>query len=258
MPNPARAGDDKSGKTTTLCVRRAVYIDPETGKEDPARRGVCSNYLCDSKPGDEVTHAPASRMAVSHRNTRAWLLPVAASPPAPNPSRVTQPPARAIHSHPRVPTPHSLRCGGVERALRLPHTTPPRPAPPSLRLGSESPAGADRGPVGQGAAHARAGPRRHLHHGRHRHRHRPLPVRRPPARRRRAARAALTGRLAPGAAATRPSLGAPPAGAPAGGRHGRRRGPSGSPRRAERRRRPQPPAPSHFLSFRGPCALPRS
>jgi sulfite reductase alpha subunit-like flavoprotein len=35
-------------------VRRAVYVDPKTGKEDPARRGACSNYLCDSRPGDEV------------------------------------------------------------------------------------------------------------------------------------------------------------------------------------------------------------
>lgn len=49
-----RYGDDKTGKTTTLCVRRATYTDPETGKEDPAKKGVCSNYLCDSKPGDEI------------------------------------------------------------------------------------------------------------------------------------------------------------------------------------------------------------
>jgi ferredoxin--NADP+ reductase len=49
-----RYGDDKTGKTTTLCVRRATYTDPATGKEDPAKKGVCSNYLCDAKPGDEV------------------------------------------------------------------------------------------------------------------------------------------------------------------------------------------------------------
>jgi ferredoxin--NADP+ reductase len=48
------SGDDKTGKTTTLCVRRATYTDPETGKEDPAKKGVCSNYLCDAKAGDEV------------------------------------------------------------------------------------------------------------------------------------------------------------------------------------------------------------
>jgi ferredoxin--NADP+ reductase len=43
------------GQTASLCVRRAVYWDPETGKEDPAKKGVCSNFLCDSKPGDSVS-----------------------------------------------------------------------------------------------------------------------------------------------------------------------------------------------------------
>jgi ferredoxin--NADP+ reductase len=49
-----RYGDDKTGKTTTLCVRRATYWDPEMKAEDPAKKGVCSNYLCDAQPGDEV------------------------------------------------------------------------------------------------------------------------------------------------------------------------------------------------------------
>ncbi|KAG6541255.1 hypothetical protein Mapa_017306 [Marchantia paleacea] len=49
-----RYGDNFDGKTTSLCVRRAVYWDPETRKEDPAKKGVCSNFLCDAKPGDEV------------------------------------------------------------------------------------------------------------------------------------------------------------------------------------------------------------
>ena len=39
----------------SLCVRRAVYTDPETGKEDPAKKGICSNFLCDAKPGQEIT-----------------------------------------------------------------------------------------------------------------------------------------------------------------------------------------------------------
>jgi ferredoxin--NADP+ reductase len=50
----SRYGDDQSGKTTTLCVRRATYWCPELGKEDPAKKGICSNYLCDAGPGDEV------------------------------------------------------------------------------------------------------------------------------------------------------------------------------------------------------------
>ncbi len=40
------------GTTTTLCVRRAVYVDPATGKEDPSKKGICSNFLCDAKPGE--------------------------------------------------------------------------------------------------------------------------------------------------------------------------------------------------------------
>lgn len=50
----SRYGDDMTGNTTTLCVRRATYWDPELGREDPAKKGVCSNYLCDAQPGDEV------------------------------------------------------------------------------------------------------------------------------------------------------------------------------------------------------------
>jgi ferredoxin--NADP+ reductase len=50
----SRYGDDMKGTNTTLCVRRATYWDPDLGAEDPAKKGVCSNYLCDAKPGDEV------------------------------------------------------------------------------------------------------------------------------------------------------------------------------------------------------------
>ncbi|KAL2341544.1 hypothetical protein Fmac_009484 [Flemingia macrophylla] len=49
-----RYGDSFDGKTASLCVRRAVYYDPETGKEDPSKNGICSNFLCNSKPGDKV------------------------------------------------------------------------------------------------------------------------------------------------------------------------------------------------------------
>lgn len=49
-----RYGDSFDGRTASFCVRRAVYYDPETGKEDPSKNGVCSNFLCDSKPGDKV------------------------------------------------------------------------------------------------------------------------------------------------------------------------------------------------------------
>lgn len=45
-----RHGDFGDGKTISLSVKRLVYYDDD-GKEV---RGVCSNHLCDLKPGDEV------------------------------------------------------------------------------------------------------------------------------------------------------------------------------------------------------------
>jgi len=44
-------GDYGDGKTISLCVKRLIYEDPETGEEV---KGVCSNYICDLKAGDEV------------------------------------------------------------------------------------------------------------------------------------------------------------------------------------------------------------
>jgi len=52
-----RYGDVLAGNTVSLCVRRAEYFDPATGLADPAKKGVCSNFLCDVQPGDEVSVA---------------------------------------------------------------------------------------------------------------------------------------------------------------------------------------------------------
>jgi len=49
-----RYGDALDGQTVSLCVRRAVYTDPVTGMEDPSKKGVCSNFLCDIETGTEV------------------------------------------------------------------------------------------------------------------------------------------------------------------------------------------------------------
>jgi len=49
-----RYGDDMTGKTGSLCVRRATYWDPELKADDPAKKGICSNFLCDTQPGDQV------------------------------------------------------------------------------------------------------------------------------------------------------------------------------------------------------------
>jgi ferredoxin--NADP+ reductase len=52
-----RYGDLLDGRTVSLCVRRAVHVDPSTGLEDPTKRGVCSNYLCDLAAGQKVSVA---------------------------------------------------------------------------------------------------------------------------------------------------------------------------------------------------------
>jgi len=49
-----RYGDDMTGKTSSLCVRRATYWCPELKADDPAKKGICSNFLCDTKPGDDI------------------------------------------------------------------------------------------------------------------------------------------------------------------------------------------------------------
>jgi len=49
-----RYGDSFDGQTTALCVRRATYWCDELKGEDPAKKGLCSNYLCDATPGAEV------------------------------------------------------------------------------------------------------------------------------------------------------------------------------------------------------------
>lgn len=49
-----RYGDLLDGNTISLCVRRAEFIEPDGITKDPAKQGVCSNFLCDVKAGDEV------------------------------------------------------------------------------------------------------------------------------------------------------------------------------------------------------------
>eukprot|EP00585_Thalassiosira_rotula_P012031 CAMPEP_0196135440 /NCGR_PEP_ID=MMETSP0910-20130528/4076_1 /TAXON_ID=49265 /ORGANISM="Thalassiosira rotula, Strain GSO102" /LENGTH=433 /DNA_ID=CAMNT_0041395579 /DNA_START=13 /DNA_END=1314 /DNA_ORIENTATION=- len=50
----SRYGDDMTGNTGSLCVRRATYWCPELQADDPAKKGICSNFLCDTTPGSEV------------------------------------------------------------------------------------------------------------------------------------------------------------------------------------------------------------
>jgi ferredoxin--NADP+ reductase len=50
----SRYGDTFDGNTTSLCVRRANYWDEEMKADDPAKKGICSNFLCDAPPGTEI------------------------------------------------------------------------------------------------------------------------------------------------------------------------------------------------------------
>mmetsp|Transcript_35761 Transcript_35761/g.93930 ORF Transcript_35761/g.93930 Transcript_35761/m.93930 type:complete len:350 (-) Transcript_35761:257-1306(-) len=75
----SRYGDDMTGKTTSLCVRRATYWCPELKADDPAKKGVCSNFLCDSKPGQELSlTGPSGKvMLIPESNPNADLIMVA-------------------------------------------------------------------------------------------------------------------------------------------------------------------------------------
>ncbi|GIM01498.1 hypothetical protein Vretimale_6299, partial [Volvox reticuliferus] len=74
----SRYGDDFDGNTASLCVRRAVYVDPETGKEDPAKKGICSNFLCDAAPGTEITMTgPTGKVLLLPADVNAPLICVA-------------------------------------------------------------------------------------------------------------------------------------------------------------------------------------
>ena len=46
-----RHGDNLEDTTVSLCVRKLEYDDPETGEKV---EGVCSTYLCNLQPGDDV------------------------------------------------------------------------------------------------------------------------------------------------------------------------------------------------------------
>jgi len=73
-----RYGDKYDGNTTSLCVRRAVYSDPETGKEDASKQGLCSNFLCDAKKGTKILMTgPTGKVLLMPEDKNAVLIMVA-------------------------------------------------------------------------------------------------------------------------------------------------------------------------------------
>merc|ERR1712176_780621 len=75
----SRYGDDMTGKTGSLCVRRATYWCPELKADDPAKKGICSNFLCDAKAGDDITMTgPSGKvMLLPESNPEADIIMVA-------------------------------------------------------------------------------------------------------------------------------------------------------------------------------------
>eukprot|EP00238_Polyblepharides_amylifera_P015857 CAMPEP_0196581722 /NCGR_PEP_ID=MMETSP1081-20130531/35197_1 /TAXON_ID=36882 /ORGANISM="Pyramimonas amylifera, Strain CCMP720" /LENGTH=350 /DNA_ID=CAMNT_0041902055 /DNA_START=117 /DNA_END=1169 /DNA_ORIENTATION=+ len=74
----SRYGDLFDGQTTSLCVRRATYWCPELGAEDPAKKGICSNHLCDCKPGDTVKMTgPTGKILLMPEDPNAVYITVA-------------------------------------------------------------------------------------------------------------------------------------------------------------------------------------
>jgi ferredoxin--NADP+ reductase len=73
-----RYGDLANGATVSLCVRRATYVDPNTGLEDESKAGICSNYLCNLVAGQAVAVAgPVGKTMLLPSNPDLDLIMVA-------------------------------------------------------------------------------------------------------------------------------------------------------------------------------------
>ena len=73
-----RYGDLLDGSTVSLCVRRAEFYDPVTGVKDDSKKGVCSNFLCDSTAGAEVQVAgPVGKTMLLPRDPTTDVIMVA-------------------------------------------------------------------------------------------------------------------------------------------------------------------------------------
>lgn len=71
----SRTGDDGTSTSVTLCVKRVVLAGP-SGEEI---RGVCSNYLCDLRPGESVAlMGPTGRTFFLPQDDTVDLIMVAA------------------------------------------------------------------------------------------------------------------------------------------------------------------------------------
>lgn len=68
----ARAGEDGDGRTLALLVKRFFWTVPDTGEVIP---GLCSNHLCDARPGDVLRMTgPVGREMVPDDWTAPMIL----------------------------------------------------------------------------------------------------------------------------------------------------------------------------------------
>ena len=59
-------------------MRRAEYVDPVTGQVDPTKAGVCSNFLCNIQPGEQVQVAgPVGKSMLLPEDPNADIIMVA-------------------------------------------------------------------------------------------------------------------------------------------------------------------------------------
>jgi ferredoxin--NADP+ reductase len=72
IASPAVGETQYPGHTLALCVKRVVYQDEQSGE---TRYGVCSNYICDLKPGDTVNMTgPVGKAFVMPETPNANLI----------------------------------------------------------------------------------------------------------------------------------------------------------------------------------------
>ena len=70
-----RSGEAGQGKTVSICVKRRVVRDPETGE---ILQGAASNFLCDVKPGDEIAiTGPVGKSFLLPEDPRSNLILIA-------------------------------------------------------------------------------------------------------------------------------------------------------------------------------------
>jgi len=77
-----RYGDDLKGQTASLCVRRATYWCPELKADDSSKKGICSNFLCDAKPGKKHALPPSLPPSLSVLPSTGPMPTTTRSPPS--------------------------------------------------------------------------------------------------------------------------------------------------------------------------------